>query len=316
MKRILIALAASSALIGAAQAGDLNHRGSLKDPVERQGRLPEPEVQQERAISWTGFYIGGRIGYGNANHDLSLHEYFKDYCTAADTTADAYDGFADPFRPLTVDNINKAFLTTFKSCSEIDKDAGKVGIQPFDTSEGASRKVLGVDGVNSSGIVGGGQLGYDQQVGRFVVGVFGSYDLASMDTEVSAVGTNITAIEKGDEWSLGVRGGILLGQRTFAYVLAAYTETEYTFAGIGKAGSDKDVNFSGITVGAGLEHALTQNVFLGIEGTHTFYDSESLVDAYDSPSNPGVRRQDEIGETKVMGTLKIKLNNDIGKVFD
>lgn len=71
MKRILIALAASSALIGAAQAGDLNHRGGLKDPVERQGRLPEPEVQQEYDAKWTRFWGAVVGGYGMTNTEVS-----------------------------------------------------------------------------------------------------------------------------------------------------------------------------------------------------------------------------------------------------
>jgi outer membrane immunogenic protein len=119
------------------------------------------------------------------------------------------------------------------------------------------------------------------------------------------LGTDFTVIEKGDEWSIGARAGLLVNDRTLAYILAAYTQTEYSFG-------DTDITFDGVTVGGGVEFALTQNVFLGVEGTHTFYGEELLGDTNDGNDASGLRAYDEIGETKVMGTLKIKLNSGLG----
>ncbi len=38
-------------------------------------------------VNFSGFYIGARLGYGNANHDLTVQRYSGDYCY--DTYGDA-----------------------------------------------------------------------------------------------------------------------------------------------------------------------------------------------------------------------------------
>lgn len=74
MKKFLIALAASTALIGAAQAGDLNHRGGLKDAPSAD-RLPEPRVEEHRDYSWTRVWLGVIGGYGMANSAVDLSSF-------------------------------------------------------------------------------------------------------------------------------------------------------------------------------------------------------------------------------------------------
>jgi opacity protein-like surface antigen len=260
----------------------------------------------ERPFSWTGFYIGGRLGYGNANHELSLDQYHGSYCfdkknNEGDVPVQPEDSFDPGY-----------YVSGLNEDGTCDTEEGQALV------DGASREVASLNGLNSSGLTGGGQIGFDYQIGRrFVVGVFGSYDLSQMDTTASIVGIDFDLIEKGDEWSIGARAGFLLHPRVMAYVLAAYTEAEWTF-GDAALGGDKEVTFSGVTVGGGLEYALTQNVFLGIEGTHTFYGEEKIFDSGTFEGDPmgnGIRLNDEIGETKVLGTLKIKLNSDIGSNF-
>jgi outer membrane immunogenic protein len=177
--------------------------------------------------------------------------------------------------------------------------------------EGDSREVAGLDGVSSSGLIGDVRVGYDQQMGRFVVGAFGTYGFNDMSTSISGGGINVNLAEKGEEWSVGARAGLLVNERTLAYILAAYTESDYSFSGINATGDAKEVTFSGVTVGGGVEFALTQNVFLGVEGTHTFYGEETIADNYVAATNTGTTLEDELSETRVMGTLKIKLNNGV-----
>jgi opacity protein-like surface antigen len=251
----------------------------------------------ERPFSWTGFYIGGRLGYGNANHELSTEKYFKDYC---EDDGDALVAGFDPFKDGDRDD----------RLGDLGVDGLLVCAGEGDTViAGQNKEIESIDGLNSSGITGGAQIGVDKQFGRFVIGAFGSYDLSSMDTTGSDGPDDFTLIEKGDEWSVGARAGFLLHPRVLAYALAAYTQADWTFH---DGEDEKEITFQGITVGGGLEYALTQNVFLGIEGTHTFYDKETISDHYDAEDNKGYRDSDEIGETKVLGTLKIKLNSDIG----
>ncbi len=286
----------------------------------------------ERPFSWTGLYIGGRFGYGNANHELSVDRYNGAYC---------YDAGGDPLLPHDPEDASNPLGYDAPAGTHIDSvpENGDCNSFADDTPLGASnssypvhteagpdhalvdagsREVASLNGLNSSGITGGAQLGYDQQLGRFLIGVFGSYDLSSMDTTASIGAFDMTLIEKGDEWSVGARFGYLLHPRVMAYVLAAYTQADWTF-GDATTG-EKEVTFDGVTVGGGLEYALTRNIFIGIEGTHTFYGKETILDIADEGAvaeiaGTGTRLNDEIGETKVLGTLKIKLNSDLGSNF-
>jgi opacity protein-like surface antigen len=293
---VAILLASSSAF-----ASDLNGKGSTKDA----GIFAAPTT-----VNWTGLYIGGSVGYGNANHNLSLHDFWKDYCT--DNAGD--EGFVEgeTDRRFTLANKNERFETAHTRCED-----GTWRGNDHTTVNGGSHELASIDGINSSGLVGDGRIGFDLQRDRFVGGVFASYGFNQMETEASIAGLGSASIEKGEEWSIGARAGILVNPRTLAYILAAYTQTDYEF-GIAAGGSSasREITFDGVTVGAGVEFAVTNNVFFGIEGTHTFYGKETIFSAYDAEDNEGIRLDDEIGETKVMGTLKIKLNTGLGGIID
>lgn len=325
----LAAGAALSAMVATgALASDLNG-GSLKDSG---GNFANP------VVNWTGLYIGGSIGYGNAKHDLSLHDYFKDFC--ADKIMAARPDF-DPFnrrkRKHTVENHNNDHLGSGDANDPTDEyfrtsceartgraDGGDVDTLPDNTVTddvtipGDSREIGNLNGVNSAGLVGDGRIGFDVQRGRFVFGVFGAYGFNDMEADGKGAlsGLGDFSLEKGQEWSAGARAGILVNPRTLAYIMAAYTQTDYDLTIHGEGGSSHETTFDGVTVGGGVEFAVTNNVFLGIEGSHTFYGKETIFDEYDAERNEGTRLDDKLGETKVMGTLKIKLNSGLGNVID
>jgi len=54
---------------GAAQAADVYN--SYKDS-------PRAIVESVPAIAWTGFYFGGQVGYGNANHEVDVNVDYGD----------------------------------------------------------------------------------------------------------------------------------------------------------------------------------------------------------------------------------------------
>ena len=137
-----------------------------------------------------------------------------------------------------------------------------------------------------SGILGGVRLGYDQQFGRVVGGVFGEY--------------NWSGISGHDgQWGLGARAGFLVNSNTLLYALAGYSQTEYDFG-------FKKQTFGGAMVGGGVEVALTKNVFVGAEYSHAFYGKETLFDA-DVPG--GHEKIDaDIDEDRILGRVVFKLN--------
>lgn len=223
------------------------------------------------SVNWTGVYVGGRVGVGNANHDLTLEGH------DGNESGTIYGGDGS-WHPLGTD-----------------------------VAIGGTADLLGLNGVNSLGIIGGGQIGADKQMGRFVVGIFGSYDLSNMETEFTAFDETEVIASKDHEWSAGARIGYLVNPETLLYGLAAYTETKYDI------GEDDSHTFDGVTAGVGIEFAATSNVFLGLEATHTFYREGTLV-SEDIPygdQDPAdtISLQDDLDETKIMGTLKIKLNS-------
>lgn len=301
----LIATASVAALLAAnpAFAGDIYSKGSTKDG--------EMQIFQptEGVVNFSGFYIGGALGYGNSNHNLSVRDFFKDYCYG--------NTLATPQAPLSFGSGKDAF------------DRHNDGVPPgadgtCDTTSsyknlvpGDSREDGSIDGVNASGLVGDVRVGYDRTFGRFLGGIYGSYGFSDMSATATGIDGDSKlselSLEKGDEWSIGLRAGYIVAPRTLAYILAAYTQTEYTFGGIEGRGKDaksfsKDTSFDGITVGGGIEFALAANVFFGIEGTHTFYGSETIYSRYNEDKNIGTSIEDELGETRVLGTLKIKLD--------
>lgn len=312
LKSSLAASALTLFIAAPASATDLGTKG---DPTSADYVAP---------ISWSGFYVGGRIGYGNANHDLTINQYNSAYC---------YDTFgnqapiSEDFDPSSSENQELNIFGDFRvlnlpvegGCEDI-LTGGNGG--QYTSVDASNRDVANLDGLNSHGIVGGAQIGYDQQMGRFVIGVFGSYDLSGMETTGTIasisntdVAYDVSSIEKGDEWSVGARAGLLVNQRTLVYLLAAYSQTEYDFKGVDGVGDafSKATTFDGVSVGGGIEFALTQNVFLGLEYAHTFYGEETVLDTGGS-EHGGLGRKivDDLDEDKVMATLKVKLNSGLG----
>lgn len=321
-KLLTSAIAIFAALaISDAEAADLG--GGLKDGPGYDRSAPS------EAVNWSGIYIGGQVGYGNANHNLTLQRYNGAYCwdqvrsqlegegegekvntTKLDDPTALHDGWnkkgegdhatsdGEPVSGLVYGRSDDG------SCDDNHGADDSLKIDP------SSRNVANLDGLNSHGFIGGVQVGYDQQLDKhFVVGVFGNFNISGMKTKGSIADFDAGFdIDKGNEWSLGARVGYLATPRTMVYALAAYTQTDYKFsAHIGDEAGSKTVDFSGLSVGGGIEIALTKSVFLGGEYTHTFYGTETIFDTGASEIGGfGARIVDDLDEDKIMATLKIK----------
>lgn len=163
--------------------------------------------------------------------------------------------------------------------------------------------VLSLGGLNSHGAIAGVDLGADIRRGRVVLGFLGSYDWSSMETTLSAFDGYFSAkLEKDYEWSIGGRGGILVDERNLAYILVAYTGTEYTL----KSGDfEQSQDYQGVTVGAGWEHAFGDGWFGKAQYTHTFYGKE------DWANEDCLKISDGLDEDKV--TIGLNYKFGIGK---
>ncbi|WP_127077936.1 outer membrane protein [Rhodomicrobium lacus] len=130
-----------------------------------------------------------------------------------------------------------------------------------------------LDGVSSTGVFGTVEVGYDRQYGNFVVGVFANYDFgddvkSTASASFFGEGGSIDATLK-DYWTVGGRVGYLVNTSTLAYVLAGYSEASVE---VDHLGSD---DFTGWTVGGGLETKLGGNWFLKGEYRYTEFDTNT-----------------------------------------
>jgi outer membrane immunogenic protein len=141
---------------------------------------------------------------------------------------------------------------------------------------------------SGSNIIGGGQAGYNWQLGAWVLGVEASIDArhktATSTITLSAIDqVNITQTE---DWFGTARGRIgyaiggnmlLYGTGGFAFgeVGHSYQENRITVPGQNRMISDS-VTKGGWTVGAGVEYAVTKNVSIGVEYLYVDLGSDTL----------------------------------------
>ena len=177
-------------------------------------------------------------------------------------------------------------------------------LQTFTTTAG---DFLNITDVGSSA-VGGGQLGFNWQFGRWVFGVEGDLDAADVERTIPGPGSSIFVL--GDtfrfknDWQASVRarGGVAF-DRWLAYatggvawagvsaqaVYAPNTFRENTSTNLGPVsvpggasvtvpgsfGSDRRTLIGG-TVGGGLEYAITNSLSLGVEYRYSDFGSKAF----------------------------------------
>ena len=141
----------------------------------------------------------------------------------------------------------------------------------------------GGDGDSGSrdGVLYGGQVGYDFQVGRAILGIEGEITGASTDTRADDL------ISAGDRFSLdagrdlyaGARVGFAVSPTAMMYAKGGYTnfqlESEYR---LGNTTTRDTAELDGFRVGAGVEYQLTPQLHLKGEYRYSNY---SNLEGYD-----------------------------------
>jgi len=134
---------------------------------------------------------------------------------------------------------------------------------------------LGVADLGSTSAEWGLGLGCDVQVTNtsFVIGLFGDY---AWTDHSSSINPGLLRVDHGDGmWTIGGRLGTLLTDSTLAYGLVGYSEIDSGNVRLLNIRSNSS-NFSGITLGGGLETNLGNNLRLGMEYRYTDLDSNKL----------------------------------------
>jgi outer membrane immunogenic protein len=113
---------------------------------------------------------------------------------------------------------------------------------------------------DTDGFVGGGQIGYNYQMGQFVLGLEADIQGADLKTGTNVFGDSVSTDFYG---TVRARAGLAF-DRLLPYVTAgwAYGNVKTTIGGVGS--TDK-THTGGFAVGGGLEYAFTNNLVGGVE---------------------------------------------------
>ena len=157
---------------------------------------------------------------------------------------------------------------------------GEMGFDARQLQAEAPAETFGID-VTASGFLGGVQAGYDWQFNNIVVGALADIAFTSYEAGVTASSNGVEVFHAESQLNyLGtVRGRVghawdrtlLYGHGGFAY---GQTEQEITLGG-GTLFNGEQTR-TGWTIGAGLEHALTDRISFGTEYAYVDLGSETV----------------------------------------
>ena len=141
-------------------------------------------------------------------------------------------------------------------------------------------------GVGGKGFLGSVEAGFDYQAGeRFIVGLQGDYTRSNIATNIGVtvvgLGDGSYSLEATDSFSVLGRAGILSSPNVLWFGEAGWTRT--TFNGdlnIGGPVASYDYDASGLTVGAGVEAKLTDNVSWKTEYRYTSYETKDIIPGF------------------------------------
>lgn len=121
--------------------------------------------------------------------------------------------------------------------------------------------------LTSDGLVDGGKVGYDVNIGGGVLGLEGSI--------TGRTGNNGSAaldFETGRTINVTARAGLLVSPESLLYARGGYSNARFSFTN--PAGNSESRN--GYTLGAGYERSLADNISARIEYAYSDYGSDTL----------------------------------------
>jgi outer membrane immunogenic protein len=146
------------------------------------------------------------------------------------------------------------------------------------------------DGIEPNGAVGGVHAGYNWQMDSIVFGIEGDVSFPDWQDESENCGGDCTTTFDVDVdllASLRGRLGFAFDQ-TMIYATGGVAYQEVDFEGHpGFAGNDGDLDGWGGVVGAGIEHAVGDNISLRVEGLYYFFDEDEDLDDFEEFNNEG-----------------------------
>ncbi|MCO5091121.1 outer membrane protein [Bosea sp. (in: a-proteobacteria)] len=126
---------------------------------------------------------------------------------------------------------------------------------------------------NLDGFTGGGQIGYNYQMGQFVLGAEADLQGADLST-----GNNLGALRVKTEYFGTVRARVGVAfDRFMPYITGGWAYGNVKTSIPGLALSSDASHTGGWTVGGGLEYAITNNIIAGVEYLYVDLGEKSIM---------------------------------------
>lgn len=130
------------------------------------------------------------------------------------------------------------------------------------------------DDQSIEGVSYGVQLGYDIDVGGFVIGAEAEYADSTAEVEFNDDPNTfgLGNVESGRDLYFGARIGAKVGPDAMIYAKGGYTNAKYNIrATNGTTTFNQDFDTDGYRLGAGAEYALSNNAFVKLEYRYSNY---------------------------------------------
>lgn len=164
-----------------------------------------------------------------------------------------------------------------------------IGYDASQAGSTADNDVNSQDDQDIDGLLYGVGIGYDIDMGGAVFGIEGEYTDSTAKTEFSDgadyEGFGLGRVDTGRDLYIGARIGAKVAPDLLAYVKGGYTNTKFNvLATDGETELEQDINTDGWRAGAGLEYAMSDNMFTKIEYRYSKY-SEAEFENGDLPDS-------------------------------
>jgi outer membrane immunogenic protein len=145
---------------------------------------------------------------------------------------------------------------------------------------------------SGTGLVAGGQIGYNHQINNFVIGVEGDLGYFGVNRGGNALLGGQVFWKTSFDASIRARAGVAV-DRTLLYVTGgvAFADIKLTQNFVGGGGATGSQTRVGWTLGAGIEHAVTQNWTVRAEYLYANYGSKGIT-ANNGVTSPPISLQE------------------------
>ena len=142
---------------------------------------------------------------------------------------------------------------------------------------------------NAHGLTYGGDLGYDVDLGGFVLGAEGEVTGSTADVSnapAAAANLGYGRVKQGRDLYLGARAGVKVAPMTLLYAKGGYTNARLDLtANNGTVTTGQHYTLDGYRVGAGVEQKIGRNTYAKVEYRYSNYGNARLEYANGANTN-------------------------------